>query len=486
MKNFYEQLGNNIPASELAKKGKLSYLSAATAAALAGRPNAIFVDFDGQPHQEILQGAVVAVDLPIEGSGKLQRMYLHVMDRDNNALELKKMSLGDVNNARQRCLVKAIATVYGAGMSVFLGCDGDGAAAAKMLGITPDTDLATVTPIVANLAESQEPYIEWNVGVAACRITDPQFHWEVVQWAGKPYREVLGSVLVDVTTTYKGKSLTLALPLMDGGFEPIPVAKATSSDWNKAVMRALTKCIAFNTGYGLSVYAETFEQKDAKKASGAKQEPAAKATPAPTPAPEPAAKATPAPAPAPAPAPVAEATPSAAQPADAKADAAPAAAPAASVPTETVDSEAVVRFKGVMRTRNDSKGTDGLLTLFAALKASTVYAEADKPSCFATLVSALASTAEGKHSVELVSHLITYGSMHHVPADIRDVVAGRIAANYLAASLAEGNDALKSAPETLAIAQVVNDMADLIRVAKASGVPAETLDLVTALQEATV
>lgn len=267
-KNFFEAYGATIPAAEIASKGGLSYLAAATAMRLAGRPEATFVDFDGKPHLEMLNGSVVAVDLLVPGTQAIQRMYLPVMDRDNATLDIKKTTLTDINNSRQRCLVKALAAVYGVGMSVFMGCDGDGAKAVKLLGVTPETDLESVTPVIATLKEGGAPYVEWNAGLAACRITDPTFRWDVVMWDGKPYREVLGGVMVDVDTIYEGLRQRISLPIMDAAFNPVPADKASVFDWNKTVMRALTKCIAFNSGYGLGVYADEFgskEDSDTKK-----------------------------------------------------------------------------------------------------------------------------------------------------------------------------------------------------------------------------
>lgn len=512
MQNYHQLLSIAIPASDIASKSGLSYLSAATAMSLAERPEATFVDFGTKPYLEMLNGALVAVDLPIEGSTAVQRMYLPVMDRDNGSLNIADMTVEDVNSNRQRALVKAIATVYGAGMSVFLGHEGAGDKAAKMLGIVPETDLTTVKPIVAHLREGNEPYIEWTVGVAACRITDPSFSWKIVEWDGKPFREVLGGMMVDVLTIYKGKSLTLSLPVLDGAFNVIPLAEISTLDWNKVAMRALTKCIAFNTGYGLSVYSDTkaankdekaekAADKKATSKSAAAAAPAAAApapTPAPTPAPAPAAEketAKPEEAqapveakaqPAPAPTPAAEASapaPAAAAPAAA----APAEEPAAAAAATGTQAESVERFRGVMKSRNDTAQIAGLQTLFEALKVSAKFPEEDKPACYAVLVSALAPQAEGEQSVALVANLTSYGAMAHVPADIRDVVSGRIAAAYLAAALASGNnDMLKDAPAVLTAAGVVKDIADLARVAKVAGTPAETLDLVTDLQEAAV
>jgi hypothetical protein len=272
---YHEALSAVIPETEIASKAGLSYLAAATAMRLAGRPNVDFVDFNGKPYLECLGGSLVAVDIslpqhPVNGIAPKQRMWLPVMDRDNLPLEIAKTTTTDINNNRQRCLVKAIAAVLGHGMSVYLGDSGDGAKSAKKLKVTPETNLAEVEPVVATLKEGGAPYIEWNVGLAAARITDAGFHWNVVMWDGFPFREVLGSVMVDVDTTYQGKTQRLSLPLMDAAFNPIPAAKATVSDWNKAVMRCLTKNIAFNSGYGLAVYAEDVKAEVGKTDDAAK------------------------------------------------------------------------------------------------------------------------------------------------------------------------------------------------------------------------
>ncbi len=487
MKSFYDALSSVIPATEIASKDGLSYLSAASAMRLSGRPEAEFVEFGDKPYLECLGGALVAVDLPVPGTDTRQRMYLPVMDRDNRSMKLDAVTVADINSNRQRCLVKAIATVYGDGMSLYLGADGDGSKAAKMLGVEPTTNLADATPVVATLKDGGgEPYIEWNVGVAVCRITDPTFTWGVVLWDGKPYRSLLGGVMVDVWTNYGGKKQVLSLPVLDGAFAPIPTEKATTFDWNKTVMRALTKCIAFNSGYGLGVYAEDLagskKKADApKKADAKKAEPKAETkVTAPAPAPAPAVST---PAPAPAETKVTADAPAPAQ-ADVKAEApSPAPAPAEST-TAQGPTEAVERFKGVMQSRRASSGIPGLMTLFEALKVSTKFAEADKPSCYAMLVTGLAGLAEGQDSYELVKSMTTYGAMVHVPADARDLVASRVTANYLAAALNDGDEVLKGAPDALVQAGVASDLADLNRLAQLGSVPAATLDLLAELTTA--
>ncbi|KVP96560.1 hypothetical protein WJ96_04865 [Burkholderia ubonensis] len=536
-KTFFEALGATINEAEVAKKGGLSYIAAATAMRLAGRPEVTFVDFDGKPYLEMLNGSVVAVDIKVPGTEDvIQRMWLPVMDRDNLPLNIEKTVATDINNNRQRCLVKAIASVFGDGMSVYLGCDGDGAKAVKMLGVQPDTDLESVTPVVATLKEGGAPYIEWNVGLAACRITDPTFHWEVAMWDGKPYREVLGGLFVDVDTVYDGMRQRLSLPIMDAAFNPMPAAKASVFDWNKTVMRALTKCIAFNTGYGLSVYADEFgPDKDPKagkgkgKATPAKTdvkaaEPAATAEAAATPAKvetpaasevvnsgeaaveakvdaavvdaagvaaeaaehaaaqaeaAPAVAANEAAAPT-ADAPAADNAPVAEAPAADAQAAAPAAEvklPAPAAATPVADGEAVGRFREVLRKRREVGGVPGVISLFDALHTSTKFADEDKPACFAVLVTASASIVDGANIIDLLGAVTKYSAMQHLALDTRDMVAAKLTSVMLTAACAEGDEALKTAPSDLVSAGVAQDVDDVLRLAAIGNVPAETVDL---------
>lgn len=510
-KSFFEAFGATIGEAEIAKKGGLSYIAAATAMRLAGRPEAKFVDFDGKPHLEMLNGSLVAVDLEIPGTDKVQRMYLPVMDRDNATLELGKTTLTDINNSRQRCLVKAIAAVYGDGMSLFMGCDGDGAKAVKLLGVTPDTDLETVTPVVSTLKEGGAPYVEWNAGLAACRITDPQFSWDVVLWDGLPYREVLGGLMVDVDTVYDGLHQRLSLPIMDAAFNQVPAAKATVFDWNKTVMRALTKCIAFNTGYGLSVYADDIGSRDeagdkskARKGAATKVDTAkadgkaetkaeskaetkaevkaetkvdtSAATAVPEATAEPVAQAQ---------AegdkagtvdvPAATAETNVAAPAEAPAAAAEASAPAE--PAAVADSEAVGRFREVMRKRKEQAGVAGIISLYEALTTSTKFAAEDKPACFAVLVTASASMVDADHIQELLGNLLVYKAMQHVPQDARDIIGAKLTAVALNAAVSQGDQALQNAHTDLMSSEVARDDQEVLRLAKLGNVPQETIDL---------
>ena len=514
-KNFFEAFGATINAADVADKNGLSYIAAATAMRLAGRPEVTFVDFGNKPHLEMLGGAVVAVDLKLPGLADdapiAQRMWLPVMDQDNQPLELAKVKATDINNSRQRCLVKAIAAVYGDGLSLYFGCGGDGAKAVKMLGVEPGSDLETVQPFVAVLKDGGgAPYIEWNAGLAACRITDPTFHWEVVMWDGKPYREVLGGLFVDVDTIYDGMRQRLSLPIMDAAFNPMPAEKATVFDWNKTVMRALTKNIAFNTGYGLAVYAEEFgTDKEPKASKGgrkatpakteAKAEPAAQAAATPTVAATPAATEVNSGAEAVEVEVAASVAAAAGVPElngdepQASGDAATAEAPAAGslaanaapaataeatgVSAPAADSEAVERFREVLRKRREAGGVPGVISLFDALDTSTKFAVEDKPACFAVLVTASASIIDGANILALLGALTKYEAMKHLALDTRDMVAAKLTSVLLTAACAEGDDALKAAPNDLVSAGVAQDVDDVLRLAAIGNVPVETVDL---------
>lgn len=477
---FFASFGATIPEGEVASKGGLSYLAAATAMNLSGRPQVDFVEFDGKPYLECMGGTLVAVDLTVPDTEVKQRMWLPVMDRDNQTLSLEKTTVTDINNSRQRCLVKALAAVHGVGMSLYLGFDGDGSKAVKALGVTPTTDLETVAPVVSTLKEGGQPYVEWGVGLAACRVTDPSFYWEVVMWEGKPYREVLGGVMVDVDTVYQNKRQRLSLPIMDSAFNPVPVAKASVFDWNKTVMRALTKCIAFNTGYGLSVYADDFGKEDAKTAAKGRK-PAAKVD-----APAPAAAIATAPAEAKAvtgAAPVPEAAPAVVATVATAPVVAATASPAPAVAPAPATNDAVTRFKGVMQSRRDVGGVLGLISLFDALVASTKFALEDKPACFAVLVPAVSAVAGPAEVTPLLAAIQAHKAMQYLDQSTRDMVAAKLTAISLEAGVAESDDALRQVPAKLVEAGVAVDAADVCRLAELGNVPDETMDLLIAVAD---
>lgn len=525
-KTFFTALSSVINAAEVASKGGLSYLAAAVAMRLAGRPEVTFVDFGGKPHLECLNGALVAVDLAIPGTEKIQRMWLPVMDQANQPLS--KIQATDINNSRQRCLVKAIAAVYGDGLSLYMNCAGDGPKAAKILGVTPDSDLATVPPVIATLKEGGAPYIEWNIGLAACRITDPTFSWNVVMWENAdgqllPFRHVLGSLMVDVETEYRGKRQRLSLPVMDSSHNPVPAAKATVFDWNKAVMRALTKCIAFNTGYGIGVYADEFGSdttgKGSKGGKGAKADAKPAEKPAETPAAEPATVAQAVAEPATVAEPddneaeiiasnsesddacaevaAAEAT-YAAEAAETQVSAASAVtesaqvadAPVAelvadSVPTETPSNiaNAVERFRGVMKGRKDSRGVEGVISVFESLAVSTKFTADEKPACFAVLVPAATALVTTETINYLVAQIEKYDAMQYLAHDARAMVASKLCAVFMAAACAKGNDELLKSPTVLMSAGIAPDYDESLKLAAAGGLAKETIELLNDLVE---
>lgn len=534
--SFFAALGAKVPETALAGKNGLTYLSAAAAVGLAGRPQVHFVDFDGKPHLECFSGALVAVDLQIPGTELVQRTWLQVMDETNNAKPLGAMNLADINNSRQRALAKAIASVYGNGMSVYLGCDGDGAKAAKMLGVKPESDLTQVEPVIAMLHENNAAYIEWGVGLSVCRITDPTFTWKVVEWNGMPFREVLGSILVDVETVYKGKSQVLSLPVMDAAFNPLPAKKVTVNDWNKAVMRALTKCIAFNTGYGLAVYSAEFgvdgttpkgtkpASKSTTKKAADKQADTATATSTPAadaqqpqaakveqaaqpqevkqpvqdaqpaapdvkqPVDEPQQAAQDAQQPVQEQQPETAATPAveAQQPeqagASAAADVAEQGVATANANWPVASADALARFKKVMHDRRGVAGTAGLITLFKALDVSTKFDADDKPGCYVQLLSATAAVTEGQDIESLVAAIKEYNAMQYLDDPTYELVAARVTAVMLQHQCDIGDAALAAAPKALLDAGIGMDKQDVQRLAIAGGVAKETLDLLNSLE----
>lgn len=523
MKSFYQALSTQIQPTEIATRNGLSYLAAATALSLAGRPEVTFVDFDGQPFLAVMGGALVAVDLTVPGTTHKQRTWLPVMDRDHATLSLDKAQSTDINNSRQRALVKAIACVHGDGMSLYMGHDGDGAKAIKSLGVAPESDLAEATPVVSTLKEAGAMYIEWGVAIAAARITDPTFFWEVVMWDGLPYRNVLGGMMVDVDTIYRGKRQRLSLPVYDAAFNQLPCENVTAFDWNKTVMRALTKCLAFNAGYGLSVYAgDEFGFKDAK----AKVKKVLNKAPIdlPTPAaPEVDAE--------PEHAPSAEcvalaneviavaATPMLIEPADAglehdvavlEAEPLVVVSPVAVtvLKTEAVatveqttvtEKEPVVsddeakeiadtteRFKEVMRKRYNEKGLIGLVGLFEAIQSSTKFKPAEKPTCYRLLTTgSIALLKEGTTLEELNSLLLKvreFNAMNFVAPDSRELLSAKLVRFSLEAALTdEDNNVMTVVITDLVAAGVALNGDDVIRLATLANIEQTTIDLVQSL-----
>lgn len=256
--NMVLDISANIEKKE-GRKDDLSYLNWAIAYGLADLPEFSIPTFDGAPYRGMLGGAVVAVDL----SG--QRLWLPVLGNASAPIPLDKIAVRDVTDAHQRCLVKALAITHGVGLSLYAGLDGDGSPLAKMLPIDETTDLRKIDAFTEK--KSQVKFVPWWAAVAACKLADPGgFHWEVVEFplqakpaAGEdsvptvPYLKSKFGVMVAVDITFRGRKHRQWLPVMDFKFNS--KADCTVMEWNTAVMRALTKGIAFVSGYGLSVYA---------------------------------------------------------------------------------------------------------------------------------------------------------------------------------------------------------------------------------------
>lgn len=240
----------------------LPYLPWPTAIALSGRPDIRVAQFgeDGDPFLAFFDGLVVAVD-----AGD-QRVWLPVLDGRNQPISPEKGTSRDVTDTINRARCKAVAMVHGVGMSLYAGYGENVAGFLRDLGVRPDSDLAQVEPLTAQKpGRSQATYVDWAAAYTAAKLTDPEFSFRVHSFAGIPAKRLLDYWAVAVTVRHSGREHTEWLPMM-GVFEVQtknglrkldhqPLANPTVHDWNRAVMRCMTKAVAVCTGYGLSVYA---------------------------------------------------------------------------------------------------------------------------------------------------------------------------------------------------------------------------------------
>lgn len=255
----------------------LSYLSWFIPVGMAGSPEQRVVEFDqSRAELEVFGGAVVAVDHVYEDN-RVQRIYLPIQDNRFRPIEFANLTARDVGDAISRCRAKAIACTTGIGLDLYANFAGDGQAFAEALGkIGPTTNLQQVEPVVKVVEETQAEYIEWPFALAAAMLADPHFLWEVEtrelidrttgEVIVRPYKPSGTGYSVGLTVTYRGRKHTEWLPIM--GTAMVQTARGlrklgnqslqnpTSSDWNKSVMRALTKSISVASGYGLAVYAK--------------------------------------------------------------------------------------------------------------------------------------------------------------------------------------------------------------------------------------
>lgn len=290
MRTFLELLGMDVRKHTKQIQG-FSYLPWALALSMAGRPAHEVATFKvgGQDSnaRKLFGGAAVAVDMDLgDGTDAKQRIYLPVLDLKNNPIEWSSVNGRDISDTISRCVARSVAMVHGYGLSLYSLTDGDGQAYVDALCVTPETaDLSQVQELrdikefkdrkTGKVRRSQQ-YLGWHAALAACRITDPGFRWEIVECeAANPATGEIISVpamraagkgwLVGVRIFYKGRTQTQWLPIMGveqvqtkNGPKPMehqPIDNPSVFDWHSAVMRCLAKGIAITTGYGIACYA---------------------------------------------------------------------------------------------------------------------------------------------------------------------------------------------------------------------------------------
>lgn len=251
----------------------LSYIPWAVALQHARGIKQETIPYEGGMSMPLYGGFVVGVRSQWEGV--TQDIWLPVLGPDNNPV--LNPTARDISDQINRCRCKAVAMITGYGLGLYAGYK-SAAAFAKDLGeIKEGDDLAKVKPICAKKGGKAD-YIPWAASIAAARLSDPTFWWEVVFMEGPdengeirklPYtRPFAGGVgfLVGVTVHGRFGSHTEWLPIM--GILPVntrngvrkldfqPLPEPNVADWNRAVMRCLTKAIAVATGYGIEVYGD--------------------------------------------------------------------------------------------------------------------------------------------------------------------------------------------------------------------------------------
>jgi hypothetical protein len=115
-------------------------------------------------------------------------------------------------------------------------------------------------------------YVDWVSSLAAAKITDPDFYWQVNYFNVKnhetnevssiPACRIGNGWMVSVFVVYKKIEHTEWLPIMgvmvnEAGkkMDNQALSEPDVFDWNVSVMRCLTKAIAVVSGFGLSIYA---------------------------------------------------------------------------------------------------------------------------------------------------------------------------------------------------------------------------------------
>lgn len=254
-----------------------NYLPWALSLALADRPPQEVVEHDGAMYVPVFGGCVVGIRQKIGGTGRDQVTWLPVLNGSNQAMPEARVTARDLGDTINRCRAKAAAMVNGVGLSLYSKGEANTVTFIKSLNVVPDTDLARATPPISSSEEKNGDFIDWPHALAAARLTDPEFHWEVVfkdvidkttgEVSSRPYFRFGIGYGVAVRVTYKGITHTELLPIM--GFAIVklksgeekrldhqPLPNPDCHDWNRTVMRCLTKAISVSSGYGLNVYAK--------------------------------------------------------------------------------------------------------------------------------------------------------------------------------------------------------------------------------------
>lgn len=268
MKTFIEGVKTQVTGLVCQANG-FDYLPWPIAVALAERPTLSVRTWDNSPLISFFGGVVVAV----EGNG--QTTWLPVLNLRNQPVSLANCSVRDINDSLSRCRAKAIALNYGVGLSLYAGFGERVNDFLRSVGVRPDSDLSQVDPLTSQKPGSKgATYVDWVAAYTSAKVTDPDFRFQVVEFNDVdedgvqqmiPAKRVAGGWMVAVDLTYKGQQHTEWLPIMGvqevntkAGVKKMdhqPLAAPTTHDWNRAVMRCLTRGVAVLTGYGLSVYA---------------------------------------------------------------------------------------------------------------------------------------------------------------------------------------------------------------------------------------
>lgn len=262
-------------------KKKFSYLHWALALALADRPSQEIVTSDGAVSIEVFGGCVVGVSQALPNGG-MQTTWLPVLNGANQPVPEGKVTSRDLGDTLNRCRAKAAAMVNGVGLSLYAHGLDDTVVFINSLGVKPTDDLSTATPRISSSPEKNGDFIDWAYSLAAARLTDPNFRWEVLFYevmdsstgevGKKPYFRMGKGWGVAVQVWYRDATRSVdrvhteVLPIM--GFREVdtrnglkkldhqPLENPNAHDWNRSVMRCLVKAIAYASGYGLSVYAK--------------------------------------------------------------------------------------------------------------------------------------------------------------------------------------------------------------------------------------